>query len=129
MIRKPAALRMLNGNPSGRPIPVEPEPLGEIRKPEGLSGRIGEIWDFYAPMLIAMGVLKAPDAAMFANWCRLAALSEISFGSMTGAQLTEMRQLAHQFGMTPLSRASLGASAAKQPDSNIFLKNDRRTAA
>lgn len=126
---KPAALKTLNGNPGHRAIPIEPEPLGDVQKPDGLSGRIGEIWDFYAPILISMGTLKAPDAAMFANWCRLCALSEINFAGMTGAQLTEMRQLAHQFGMTPLSRASLGASAAKQPDSNIFLKNDRRTAA
>lgn len=122
MIRTPSASKILAGNPGGRPIPEELEAPDDVVKPSCLAGRIGEIWDFYAPILIAMGTLKAPDAAMFANWCRLAALSEINFAAMTGAHLSEMRQLANMFGMSPLSRASLGASAAKKPD-NVFLKN------
>lgn len=117
--RKPAALKLLDGNPGKRPIQVEPEPTGDIKKPNGLRGRAAAIWDEIAPVLIEMGTLKSPDAHQFAVWCKLAAMSETKFSKMSAGQLTQMRLLADTFGMSAVSRAKLG-TVDKQKRKNPF---------
>lgn len=119
--RKPAALKILEGNPGKRPIPVEPEPTGEVQKPRGLNRRAAQVWDEFAPICVEMGTLKSPDVHQFAVWCRLAAKSETRFGSMSVAELTEMRRIGDSFGMSAQGRARLGKVPKKTP-ANPFEK-------
>lgn len=119
--RKPAALKVLDGNPGKRPIQAEPEPTGEVQKPPGIRGRAADIWEEYAPVLIDMGTLKSPDAHQFAVWCKLAAMSEKQFTRMSAGQITQMRLLAETFGMSATGRAKLGTTEKKKPE-NAFAK-------
>lgn len=119
--QRPAALKLIDGNPGKRPIPIEPEPGGDVRKPKGLRGRASAIWDELAPILEDMGTLKSPDAHLFANWCRLAAKSETRFSQMSVAELTEMRRIGDSFGMSAPGRAKLGTTEKKK-DVNPFAK-------
>lgn len=119
--RKPAALRLLEGNRGKRPIPVEPEPAGDVAKPRGLRGRASAIWDELVPVLVDMGTLKSPDAHQFAVWCKLAAKSETQFNKMTVGELTALRLIGDGLGMSAVGRAKLGTVEKRKPD-NPFSK-------
>lgn len=119
--RKPASLRLLEGNPGKRPIPVEPEPAGDVHKPRGLKGRAAAIWDELAPILEDMGTLKSPDAHQFAVWCKLAAKSERQFNSMSVGELTAFRLIGDSLGMSAVGRAKLGTTEKKKHE-NAFAK-------
>jgi phage terminase small subunit len=118
---KPTALKILQGNPGGRPLP-ENEPIppdGEVEKPEGMSAPAGAMWDRYAPMIEEMGLLTVADVPAFAFLCALMAEADFDPRGMAAARITRMEALWSKFGMDPSSRARLG-SVGKKAKKNPF---------
>jgi P27 family predicted phage terminase small subunit len=68
--RTPTQLRILEGNPGKRPIPVEPDmSSGLPTPPPHLIGYAREEWDRLAPGLHRLGILNDGDAMSFAAYC------------------------------------------------------------
>jgi phage terminase small subunit len=114
--RKPTALKVLQGNPGKRPLPkAEPTPPGgEVERPR-MPKRAAMVWDRYAPMVMGMGLLTPVDVPAFATLCGLIAQSERNPEEMPANRIGRMESLFGQFGMTPSSRARLGAVLNAQP--------------
>lgn len=113
--RKPTALKVLQGNPGKRPLP-ENEPVppeGEVVRPKMRSKRATRVWDEYAPMVTAMGLLTPVDVPAFAMLCALIAESERDPEGMAAARIGRMESLFSRFGMDPSSRARLGSAAPR----------------
>lgn len=70
---KPAALRLLNGNPSGRPIAEQPAFEICETPPVWLDGEAKEIWAQVAPMLTVVKVLTEADINALGRYCHLLA--------------------------------------------------------
>lgn len=105
----PTHLKLVKGNPGKRKINAkEPVPPGQVRRPAFLEGRAAELWDEYAPALVALKVLTPVDAHTFAAWCALTAQFEADPAGMVAAKITQMRGLAASFGLEPSARARLG---------------------
>lgn len=67
---KPTALKILDGNPSGRPLPVEPNyPPLSLEAPQGLQGEGLAEWVRLAPMLGSIGVATAADLSVLKDYC------------------------------------------------------------
>lgn len=67
---KPKALKILEGNPGGRPILAEPEPTrGAPLPPEDLSGEALAEWSRIVPELDAVGLLTVVDRAYLVVYC------------------------------------------------------------
>jgi P27 family predicted phage terminase small subunit len=68
---KPTALRVIEGNRSGRPLPKhEPKPrLGLPPAPPHLDARARAEWDRITPELHAIGMLTVIDGAVLAAYC------------------------------------------------------------
>jgi len=125
-VPKPAALRVLTGNPSWRPIShtahVEP---GLPTKPGWLSGVASGVWNDLGPELVTAGLLTPLDGMIFAVYCELTAdLRELAIvGARDGllgrggaahrvlkAYLTvaaALRLTAAELGMSPASRCRI----------------------
>ncbi|WP_250532424.1 phage terminase small subunit P27 family [Caballeronia sp. ATUFL_F1_KS39] len=71
-IRKPTALRLIEGNREKRPISKnEPKPrVGVPTPPPHLIGYALEEWERITPELFASGVLTMIDGAMLAAYCQ-----------------------------------------------------------
>jgi phage terminase small subunit len=93
--------------------------LASLSKPAALRGRAGEIWDTYAPELVASGMLTVRDALAFALWCHLAVGAES--GKLKAGQLTQFRLLANDFGMTPSGKGRELAPGAPAKQRNRFF--------
>lgn len=130
---KPTALRILEGNPSHRPLPKnEPKPESDkVRCPAWLAADAKKEWRRLAPSLIAMGLLTNSDVQAFAAYCESYAawkeasqylhehgsVFEMPSGYMAKApqvsiaqtNLTLMKQFAGEFGLTPSSRTRIMA--------------------
>jgi phage terminase small subunit len=120
---KPTALKILQGNPGKRPLPKdEPTPpAGEVVRPR-MDRRSAAVWDRYAPMVQAMGLLTPVDVPAFAILCALIAESLHKPHEMQSGRISRMETLFGQFGMTPSARARLGtAKTAKQSDEERFF--------
>lgn len=68
---KPTALRLLEGNPSGRPINTkEPQPntLRNVEAPAHLSERAKSLWNTLVPELVQIGVLTQIDVFAFTRY-------------------------------------------------------------
>jgi P27 family predicted phage terminase small subunit len=67
---KPAALRLLQGNPGKRKVNPEPAPApGECPPPGDLSPAACELWQVLAPELVTAGLLAPRYRATFALFC------------------------------------------------------------
>jgi P27 family predicted phage terminase small subunit len=66
---KPAALKRLNGNPGKRAIKEEPQPVGPLEMPRGLTGDAAREWD-RAVAAMPPGFYTAADAPGLAVYCR-----------------------------------------------------------
>lgn len=70
---KPTAIRRLEGNPSGRPLPEdEPQPpaLFDPLKPPGwLKGKGRTVWNTVLPILVNCRVMSEVDLLSFARYC------------------------------------------------------------
>src|SRR5688572_4497067 len=99
--------------------PVEPTQTYPT-KPACLSGRSSEIWDEFAPDLIAHGMLTSADTLMFAVWCSLA--SKIEEGDLKPALVTQFRLIGNDFGLSPSGkgREQRAPSAPPKKPSRFF---------
>ncbi|MDQ3275179.1 MAG: P27 family phage terminase small subunit [Actinomycetota bacterium] len=114
---KPTHLKIVTGNPGRRKINTrEPVPTGPVVRPAFLVGRRAEIWDEYAPALVALKVLSPIDAHTFATWCCLAAELEEDPAGMLAARISQMRALASSFGLDASARARLGLNGKEKDE-------------
>ena len=69
--KKPTALRLVNGNPSRRPLPKkEPKPkAGKIKKPKNLTPQASKVWDSLCELLDSIGVLTIADSLALERLC------------------------------------------------------------
>ena len=132
MVGKPkaTAIKLLTGNPGKRPLPEnEPQPEGEVICPASVSkdADAQKIWDYYAPMLEAQGVLTCWDVHMFGAWCCLVAEFECDPRRFNAADLSQMRGLGSAFGLDgPKSRAQMSVGDGKKKDKDPAEKYFRR---
>lgn len=129
--RKPAALRIIEGNPGNRRIPDEPEVDGAMPPiPAHLPPLAKECWKRLAPKLHEAGLLTMVDSDALALYCqcyaewrlatKLVQREGMTFITSRGvrgirpevkiAQKANalMQQLMSQFGLSPRARANLG---------------------
>lgn len=67
---KATNMRILEGNPSRRPINNdEPQPEAGAECPYWATDGAREVWKEVAPVLIECGILTKADCVMFAAWC------------------------------------------------------------
>ena len=129
---KPTNLKLLTGNPGGRPLNAnEPQPaVVELPVPTGLDAFGRQAWKRNAPVLIKLGLLTEADADTLALYCdaysqwrhgsrALRGLAPTDEGYRTVAITVEkardqMRLLATEFGMTPSSRSRLSVQKADE---------------
>ena len=68
--RKPAALRLAEGNPGKRPIPIEPQPKHERPRCPKYLGAIGRrVWRDATKQLQSMNLLFRADEQTLAAYC------------------------------------------------------------
>ena len=69
---KPTNLKVLEGNPSKRPLPEnEPKPTPVApKRPAWLTGEGKKVWDRLAPELERLGLLTSIDGEAFAAACQ-----------------------------------------------------------
>jgi phage terminase small subunit len=124
--RKPSRLKLVEGTArADRMNGKEPEPpAGDVTRPEFVKYRAAELWDQYAPALVAMGTLTIVDVPNFAAWCVMTARFEECGGIMKSSDVAQMRLFASSLGMDASSRAKIGAGGkAKNDDpANEFFK-------
>ncbi len=147
---KPTKLRILEGNPSKRPLnAAEPEPLaGEPRMPSDLDRFGRRVWRWAVTQLGAMQLLTQADAEALTDLCRVASVErraweavkakDLTFKTLAGyiQQRPEVgvllksvqikRTLLGEFGLTPASRSRIEMPGQQETDELMeFLK--RRT--
>ena len=76
-LRKPTALKLLEGGKAPAKAKAEPKPSNTApRRPAGLTRRARVHWDRLAPELIKMGVLTSWDVNLFGAYCEAMARYE-----------------------------------------------------
>jgi P27 family predicted phage terminase small subunit len=145
---QPTTLKLLRGNPGKRPLKgAEPRPGGIPRCPQWLDDRAKAEWKRLGPQLIRLGLLTLVDRAAFSAYCQ--AWAEFDHATRTlkreGQQITTdggyhaphpavaqqrsawqaIKAFAAEFGLSPASRAGLGAGIPPQGDElDQFLRDD-----
>lgn len=137
---KPTALRVLEGNPSRRPLNArEPKPrAGEPEMPRHLDREARREWKRLVPILLGMRVLTEGDGIALANLCSsyslliqaqnlmLKAAREGKSGlliktpngfpvqspvlAVINAQMEKVGRLLREFGLTPAARSRITAA-------------------
>ncbi len=105
---QPTKLRILNGNPSKRPLPEnEPQyPSGCPLAPSNLSAGARKVWHSLVQEMAASGVLRRVDASALAQLCEdQAMLDELRDGWQK--LKTELRAKAKEAGKTIAGNASV----------------------
>jgi P27 family predicted phage terminase small subunit len=140
----PTVIKMLNGNPGRRALPLyEPRPQ-EVPldfKPN-LEGDALDVWREIAPALIDSGVLLSTDVFMAGMLCQQVALYRRAHDAVARARsfasprtgqvspaltamnksLAAIRALAADFGLTPSARARIvAAPPASATDEDRFF--------
>ncbi len=121
---KPAALKVLTGNPGKRPLSPEPDyPKGWPEMPDWLDERGREEWDRVTAQLKKSGVVRLIDGTLLAGYCdavsRAITASEKAriFAVAVGQAdrtWTVVRQFAALFGIGPAERGRVaGAESPK----------------
>jgi len=117
--RKPTALLEVAGafiKDPQRKRSGEPVANGEAVKPRFVKGTAARIWREYAPLVAAMGLLKAVDSFNFGVWCCLAAEFEKDPEGMLANRIGQMRQLGERFGLDAGARAKLAVTEAQKSE-------------
>ncbi len=119
-LRKPTALKLLQGNPGKRPLlKNEPKPKVGCQPPPWLNVEARVQWKRLAPRLIELGLLTEIDGDAFAALCMLTAHLAV-LGTIQGAAIAEctkeLRQLWGRFGMTPADRSKVSVGMPKTAD-------------
>jgi P27 family predicted phage terminase small subunit len=141
---KPAALRLLEGNPGRRPIRDEPQPrYGAPARPRSLDVEARREWDRLAPEMARLKLLTVLDASLFTVYCAvyshwLSCEKVISEQGMTQtsargivrirpeARLAlryadQLRGIVSDFGMNPTSRTRLDVHVGgADPDEDLL---------
>jgi len=67
---KPTHLKILNGNPGGRPLNTrEPKPVGDLKEPPAhYDDELREVWHYYIDNC-PKGLLKRIDSGVLEVWC------------------------------------------------------------
>src|SRR5215472_12923251 len=103
---KPTQLKLVTGNPGGRPMPkCEPDPGGKPIKPRWLKGRGVTLWN--EVMGFAFWLTEA-DSYKLAAWCDRQAEFEKNREHWTAADRREHRSAGSELGLDPASRTRLG---------------------
>ena len=134
---KPTALKVLEGNPGGRPLnPNEPKPAKKApRCPAWLEDEAKKEWKRMGKTLEQMGLLTEMDMAAFAGYCQAYArwkeaeefitqhgtmvrtpngyLQQVPQVSIAQTYMKQMGKFATEFGLTPASRSRLIADAGQ----------------
>jgi len=143
--RKPTALRVIEGNPSHRPLPKN-EPKPEPRMPtcpSHLSAEGKREWGRIAPKLFSRGLLTEWDRASLAVYCEAVAQHArarllldagllVTSGQRDRGLVTNpawrifrdsaaiIRGFAQEFGLTPSARAGISMPEVDPDDPSIF---------
>lgn len=128
---KPTALKMLEGNPGGRPLNTkEPNPEKKApRCPSWLEDEAKKEWKRMAKVLEQMGLLTEMDMAAFAGYCQAYArwkeaeefltqhgsmvrtpngyLQQVPQVSIAQTNMKIMLKFCEQFGLTPSARSRI----------------------
>lgn len=125
---KPVAIRVLEGNPGKRALPIVPQPApGRPETPDWLTQDALDMWNNHVGDLALLGIVTKLDGPAFSVLCtwvaafkRAVADYEASTGSDRQAAFRRMRDSARElhrwcseFGLTPVSRTRL---AIRAPD-------------
>lgn len=142
---KPTALRVLQGNPSRRPLNAkepQPEVLAEAAPPTFLKGRARLAWVELSPLLVKLRVLTEADRMAlgllcdtYGEWLELRADIRkhgrtYKLNTKTGDVMWMPRPevamaadawrrsnlMLQQFGLTPSSRSKVSAAGEEQAD-------------
>lgn len=125
--RKPDALKEITGTAQPcRMNPAAPDPGSDIAskqtpavpKSQKLTGAPKDFDQFWRPLLVANGIIKDSDLPMWMIVCYLFAqvFDEMNNGEVDLKKVTELRQLAGHFGLTPSTRGSLAAGKKSSTD-------------
>ncbi len=90
-------------------------------KPASLEGRAAQIWDEFAPELVAIGMLTHRDVLAFTLWCQLGA--KIENGGLSGALVTQFRLLGNDFGQLPSGKGREYAPVRPPAKPHKFFKD------
>jgi P27 family predicted phage terminase small subunit len=127
---KPAALRLLEGNPGRRPIRDEPQPrYGAPARPRFLDVDARKEWDRLAPEMGRLKLLTTLDGALFtvyvttySHWLSCEAVIRAQGMTQTSARgivrirpearlalryVEQLRGIVSDFGLNPTSRTRL----------------------
>lgn len=142
--RKPAPLRIIEGNRGNRPIPKEAKIGGGDcpRRPQHLLGMARTKWEQLAPDLHTAGLLTTADADALASYCvayqewrectALVKREGRTFVTIRGVRGIRpelkiahkaqaiMQQLMSQFGLSPKARANLGTAGTPKEIEDPF---------
>ena len=130
---KPTALRVLEGNPSHRPLPKnEPKPMRAMpRRPALLTGEARLEWERQAPRLFRLGVLTEVDGSVLTLYCQnfkrwLQAEAAVEKTLEATGRLNRMRVLiAHRYGQAVLQLAGqLGLSPSARARMSTVDRDD-----
>lgn len=117
---KPAALKLLTGNPGQRPIQNEPKPRPGLPVcPPWLTGEGRREWRRVIREMGPTGTITKVDGSMLALYCALWAKfhEAISTGRhVSASDLAQFRLLGAEFGLTPSSRTRLKALPIEKID-------------
>jgi phage terminase small subunit len=117
--RTPTALLEVRGafgkNPK-RKRAGEPVAEGEAVKPRFVKGTAARIWREYAPLIAAMGLLKAVDSFNFGVCCCLAAEFDNDHKRMPANRIAQMWQVGERFGLDAGARAKLAVTAEQKSE-------------
>jgi P27 family predicted phage terminase small subunit len=132
---KPTALKLLEGNPSHRPLNLnEPRPLvGEPTIPAHLNKDARKEWRRLVPILLQMGVLTVADGGQLGNLCvvystmsraqaqldKSGLLMKTTAGyvqtnpllKVVATQMAPIGSISREFGLSPASRTRIHAQA------------------
>jgi P27 family predicted phage terminase small subunit len=145
----PTAIRIAQGNPSGRPLPLnEPKAAtGAPPMPLDLSPAAQMVWQELVPVLLSMGTLTTSDGDALAALCVQKALYQEAVEHYTrnglviqssqgmkknpavtiaDAALKQYRALLGEFGMTPASRTRIQADHPDLESPLSKLLNERQ---
>lgn len=139
---KPRSLRLVNGNPSKRPLHEEPQPGGKgaPAPPAWLSPAAREAWDYVVPLLEDANLLTRVDAAALTCLCTAIAdhkaaqawldklgpvlVYERKSGTLffanpaakvVNAARAQILKICAEYALTPVSRARLAGPHVDRP--------------
>lgn len=146
---KPTALRLVDGNPGGRPInKAEPKPgRASLAPPPHLIPEAKKIWKRLAPELKRLHLFSKIDRDMFAAYCTALARAKEADAAITEhgmtyetvnqqgetvvkrrpetaiivEQLRLAKALAAEFGLTPSSRTQFDGLGSEAKDDEDWL--------